>query len=109
MVNLATRRTGDVSELMSVSGELVGPRQEQMLTQAIMQADLLVLAYGQIQGRRRRELLEPLRRRLIDSLEPERGRGLIVAQIGEFPSHPWPWSTTVPGGPEELVAVLSAA
>lgn len=40
--------------------------------------------------------------------DAERGHGLI-AQIGEFPSHSWPWSTTVPGSPEDLIVVLSEA
>lgn len=106
MVNLSTRRTGNVSELMSVGGELVGPRHEGMLEQAFAQADLVVLAHGRIEGSRR-SALEPLREKLMGLVDVERSRGLVVAQIGEFPSHPWPWSTTVPGGADDLVAVLS--
>lgn len=106
MVNLATRRTGNVSELMSVGGELVGPRHEGMLKGAFAQADLVVLAYGRIEGSRR-TALESLREQLMSLVAAERRRGLIVAQIGEFPSHPWPWSTTVPGTSADLVAVLS--
>ncbi len=106
MVNLATRRTGNVSELMSVDGELLGPRHGGMLRDALAQADLVVLAHGQIEGSRR-AALEPLREQLMRLVDAERGRGLVVGQIGEFPSHPWPWSMTVPGGPEDLVAVLS--
>jgi hypothetical protein len=108
MVNLATRRTGNVSELMSVGGELVGPRHAVMLKKAFEQADLAVLAHGRIEGSRR-SALEPLRERLMSLVDAERTRGLVVAQVGEFPSHPWPWSTTVPGGLEDLVAVLSEA
>jgi hypothetical protein len=76
---------------------------------AFAQADLVVLAHGEIQGRRRREVLRPLQRQLTRLIDAERERGLVVAQIGEFPSHPWPWSTTVPGSPAGLVAVLSQA
>jgi hypothetical protein len=108
MVNLATRRTGNVSELMSVEGELVGRRHEGMLKDAFAQADLVVLAYGRIEGSRRLAL-EPLREQLMNLIDVERNRGLVVAQIGEFPSHPWPWATTVPGSPGDLVAVLSSA
>lgn len=108
MVNLATRRTADVSELMSVDGELVGPRHARMLRDAFAQADLVVLAHGRIEGSRR-AVLEPLREQLMSLVDAERTRGLVVAQIGEFPSHPWPWSTTVPGSPEDLVVVLSEA
>lgn len=108
MVNLATRRTGNVSELMSVEGELVGPRHESMLRDALAQADLVVLAHGRIEGSRR-PALEPLREQLMSLVDAERRSGLVVAQIGEFPSHPWPWSTTVPGSPEDLVVVLSDA
>jgi hypothetical protein len=108
MVNLATRRTGNISELMSVGGELVGPRHIDMLHDAFARADLVVLAHGRIQGSRR-PVLEPLREQLMSLVDAERRRGLVVAQVGEFPSHPWPWSTTVPGSPEDLVAVLSEA
>jgi hypothetical protein len=108
MVNLATRRTGNVSELMSVDGELVGRRHEAMLKDAFAQADLVVLAYGRI-DRGRRGVLEPLRRQLMSLVDIERKRGLVVAQVGEFPSHPWPWSTTVPGDPEDLLRLLSEA
>lgn len=108
MVNLATRRTGNVSELMSVDGELVGPRHESMLRDALAQADLVVLAHGRIEGSRR-PALEPLREQLMSLVDVERRSGLVVAQIGEFASHPWPWTTTVPGGPKHLVNVLSDA
>jgi hypothetical protein len=108
MVNIATRRTGNVSELMSASGELVGPRHDAMLKDAFMKADMVVLAHGRIEGSRR-PALEPLRERLMSLVDAERRGGLVVAQIGEFPSHPWPWSTTVPGSPADLVAVLSDA
>lgn len=108
MVNLATRRTGNVSELMSVDGELVGPRHEGMLKEAFARADLVVLAHGRIEGSRR-SVLEPLRDQLMTLVEVERSRGLVVAQVGEFPSHPWPWSTTVPGTPDDLVQILSGA
>ena len=107
MVNIATRRTGDVAELLSVAGELVGPRHESMLRVALERADLVVLAHGRIPGGRRSPL-HPLRSRLLGLVDEQRERGLVVAQIGEFPSHPWPWSTTVPGNEQALVELLCA-
>lgn len=106
MVNLATLRTGEASDLLDhPASEIVGPRQGEALGWALSQADLVVLAHGRLEGRLADALASGYAL-LREHLAVEQVRGLIIAQVGDFPSHPWPWGTRIPGPDDALVSQL---
>lgn len=91
MVNLATRRTAGVAGLRQVPAEeRVGPRQPEVLREALARADLVVLATGsEITA-----LLPDQVSALSALLREEVARGLVVVEpVGLPTTHPMRWPT----------------